>query len=540
MVKSSNLYQKFFLKNLTILKKSNIQLYQAVLKSLSGYGLYKSTGKEIRAIYKRLEAGRKPSFNTDLEVKDDGFLNSGLAIDSKGEMGREVKPDFNYPVIFLGSAQIEKINKIISVNSVDEVKNSEKRGVGREQASESCLEKKRGVLIESSIEAFLEFLQFVHPEVLKSLYIIVSDNSEYVNKALSFMSLEDFDFTRAVVSISGGFRLKNREFCNSVLGYIRKRIDEEVASLITERAFSRLWARNIKKNLNYFSDRIYRTEKLTGMFNGRAILVASGPWLEDGIELLKKLSGSYPIFSLLPSTDFLITNGISPDLVLTTDPGFGNRYRICRTADTILVAALTTDPVLLRNWNGKVLFFSHELDIEKKLSGIYGNLLKVPMEGTSAVVLIRLAEKLGFNELLLFGYDFCFRGLMDHHRGAGFEKYYVSRANRLTPLYSMKLNDISSDLLMKVKLEDGEIVYTTKKLLLYRGWLEENRGKSRLYRMTKGLQIKGIPAINGPGVFTVGNNSQIKKRIKEYVFDLIGSPLRRDDVQRALDKLRQL
>lgn len=504
--------KKFLYENLNILKDSNIQLYLAVLKKLQKTLHKKYSGKKNINIYKH-----PPTCTLEMPP----------------------------PVIFIGSGQIEKINCLESFNfhpQWDKTMNQPDPG---ESKIVDARGKKRGILIETSIDAFSSSLSFIKPDVLKLLYVMISDDPVYINRAISQLRTEDFDFTRAIISVERGFRFRNVRFCVSVLEYIRNRIEIETASAATEMVFKKLWFRNIKKNIRFFHDRIYPTEKLTARFSGTAILVASGPWLEDSIELLKDLSKLYPVFSLLPSVDFLLSNGITPELVLTSDPGFGNRYRISKSANLVLFAALSTDPVLLRNWNGDVLFFSHSTEQDKKLSIVHRSLLKLPMEGTSAIVLIRVAEKLGFGDLLLFGYDFCFKGMMDHHRGAGFENYFITRSSRFSPLYSMKLGYISGDFLLKARLRNNKIVYTTKKLLLYRSWLNENSGKSRMVRFTQGLEIKGIPFICREDSFSrddISHQSVLSssgKNITMYdfrkdMFEVLGSPLNRDVVKRDL------
>jgi hypothetical protein len=181
--------------------------------------------------------------------------------------------------------------------------------------------------------------------------------------------------------------------------------------------------------------------------------------------------------------------------VVTTDAGFWNRYRVCRGCSLPLITTYSADPVLVANWEGARLFFSHGLPIERLLPPIRRSSLVIPMQGTASIVMVLLARAMGFTDLYLAGFDFAFQGMKDHHRGAGFEALLSSSVHRLAPLSTVMTGRIRSEGMRLVEDCRGEKIPTSHKLLLYRNWFEREVDLRGIKRLNNGAVLRGVPTV---------------------------------------------
>jgi hypothetical protein len=227
------------------------------------------------------------------------------------------------------------------------------------------------------------------------------------------------------------------------------------------------------------------------------LLAASGPRLEDAAGTLKELKGIIPIFALLPSYPFLRAEGIEPDLLVTTDAGFWNRLRLVRGANIPMVSTWSAEPVLLRSWAGELALFSHGLPLEEGLRGICGSSLVVPMQGTASIVMIQLARAMGFGEIYLAGFDFAYRGMKDHHAGAGFDGLLLASSNRYRTWHTQAASRFRLEPFIPIPDQSGERTHASHKLLLYRDWVEKRIAGDDLVRVTGGAPIRGVRHLPG-------------------------------------------
>jgi hypothetical protein len=291
-------------------------------------------------------------------------------------------------------------------------------------------------------------------------------------------------------------------FYEEIEEFIRARLKERVASAVTERVMQKLWLKNILRNVSRLHNGYSGTERCAGAFKGAALLVASGPFLEDIAGDLQRLGKKIPLIALLPSLPYLQKLGVVPDAVLTTDAGFGNIYRMVRGVHVPLVAAFSTAPAVLQHWKGPVHLFSHGLPFEKNLTAVHTKSMLLPMQGTSAAVLIGLARIMGFRPLFLGGYDYAYRGIKDHHEGAGFDSQFLSTQTRLANWQTEVVRRWRKDRPVRLVSTGNTPVISTHKLMLYREWIEKEIASSDLYRLNHGLPIRKIPYIQAHEVLS--------------------------------------
>ncbi len=365
-------------------------------------------------------------------------------------------------------------------------------GTGLGYHINSLLEKSRfkAILIEKDPVIFAASLYFIKPEIFKKIEtIFIESPVRVIVDSLWDSGVENYFIIKHPVSYR--FNLDYyREVEDAILNVRRGMI----ASNTTSRVFLNLWQKNVLRNIERINENYLTTHELMHKFKGPVLLVASGPGVERDIDILKELNGKIPVISLLPSVSFLLSHGVTPDAVFTTDAGFWNRERLIRDCRIDMFTTLSVNPEIVKHWKGRIYLFSHGLEIEKRLNLINRLMLTVPMQGTSSVVLILMARMLGFGPIYLTGYDFSFNGLVkDHHRGAGFERYYILKSNRFNTWYSRAFFNLLTQKLIKIRDKTGE--YTTNKLMLYSNWLKDWVSGDDLIRIGEdGIKLQSIVA----------------------------------------------
>jgi hypothetical protein len=350
---------------------------------------------------------------------------------------------------------------------------------------------RRAVLIEKEPLVFRAALHVIAPAVLHSVVPLVDETLHRVQETISLELVKPF----ALIKHSPSIRL-NFEYYHSVEALLGKLLKERIASQETERFMQQLWEKNVLKNLLHGGERYYATKELKNAFSGPALLVASGPFLEEIALQLERLQNTIPVFALLPSLPYLLQHGVRPDLLLSTDAGFGNLYRFFRGVDIPLVSTLSAQPALLRNWHGKVLLFSHELPLEQDLSSVKECCMSIPMQGTSSSVMVQFARSLGFSPLYLAGFDFAYLGIRDHHPGAGFDTVYCAHAGRFRPWQTVVFQNFRKDVPVAGRATSGRKLYSTHKLKLYREWMDREVAGHDLFRINQGMGMEHVKLLS--------------------------------------------
>ena len=338
-----------------------------------------------------------------------------------------------------------------------------------------------GVLIEKDLDVFNAALHVIEPQIFRSVVPLIGIGAEDLIKKISSLPFGKLSIVKHPQSIQ-----VHREYYRLIEESINRKLKEWAASSVTERAMQRLWVRNILKNLGQFKISFYGTHQFEKLFNGPVLLAASGPFIEDITGELKTWSKKLPLFALLPSVPYLLKNGIQPDFIITTDAGFGNRYRFLRDLTVPLISTYSADTSILENWAGNIYLISHGLPLECNLGKVNKLNLCIPMQGTASSVMILLARLMGFTEIYLAGFDFAFRGLKDHHQGAGFDNFYLASSTRLKNWPTAVFSRLKRDRVISTDAQSGRRLKSSHKLLLYKQWLESEIISDDIFRLNDG------------------------------------------------------
>jgi hypothetical protein len=340
-------------------------------------------------------------------------------------------------------------------------------------------------LIEESVDIFKAALHVLDPEFLPKVVLLVGLEPGAVLEISAQLNEDRIEVVRQPRSVTLG-----EKYYLFIERSLHRKLGERLATVVTERYMRRLWLKNILKNVRHAAGRFLGTRSLFRLFNGPVLLIASGPFLEDIVDPLRKLSKKMPLFALLPSVPYLLAHGIRPDCIVTTDAGFGNRFRFLKGIDIPLLSTFSIDACLANNWKGAVYMFSHGLPFENRLESLKRSCLPVPMQGTSAAVMILLARLMGFKALYLGGFDFCYRGMKDHHGGAGFDRYHLASSSRIQTWHTSVAQGIRKDTVVITHSQNGEKIRSSRKLLLYKEWIQNELASKDLFRLNEGARMK--------------------------------------------------
>ena len=368
-----------------------------------------------------------------------------------------------------------------------------------------------GILVEHSIEIFRAALFVLEPAVVGRLLLLIGLPAEEAVGKITYKKLAG----STVVAYPVSERVSPRYY-KAVGNAVRRMLKQKLASETTTAFSQRLWVRNVIRNIGspFKSYRLLR-KGCAGRFSGPVLLVASGPWLEEAMDRIAGPVRGLPVFSLLPSLPYLLSRGVKPDLVLSTDAGFYNRERARGALDAAgmlripLVTTFSADPGVLRCWRGKVVLFSHGLAVETLFGDITGDALSIPMQGTSALVMILIARMLGFDPIILAGYDFAVDGIRDHHRGAGFDTFDLAKSGRFFRWDTAVVSRLVAEGFYRIgdgrKSKDGDDsvisesadsggISTSYKLSLYREWFQDRIVRPDLMILNDAREMNGIRA----------------------------------------------
>ena len=375
----------------------------------------------------------------------------------------------------------------------------------------------KAILIEKELDILTAAFFIIEPYVLEKLIVVSGGNYDETIDKIKNLNFSKIRIIKHPISTK-----LHREYYSYIESYIRGRIREETASSITTENQKKLWERNILRNIIDIKDEKYfNTADMAGRFKGPVILVASGPSVERVKKKLEKLRGSIPIISLLPSLKFLMYNNILPDAAFTTDPGFWNKERFLKAENIPLFTTFSVNPIITKNWAGKVFYFNHNLDLEDEFCEITGNNLRIPMQGTSSIVMLLFARLLGFSPIYLTGFDFCGVGLKDHHSGAGFDSYLLLESERTHGWYSKMVKRLRDE---GIKMVSGTgNIYTTYKLMLYKSWMEKWIVKDDLFNISEIWPITGVKKVD-PETIKIGKetnearfNLKFQSNLREFL-----------------------
>lgn len=231
---------------------------------------------------------------------------------------------------------------------------------------------------------------------------------------------------------------------------------------------------------NIRNDNFYLDALKNKFTDKSSCLVASGPSLNETIEMLRLTKNKFFILCVGSSLKVLIENEIIPDAIIITDPLPNVVRQIDKMGFSGLLFYLSTanhEMSLLHDGIKIILFQEGYKLVTDILANTNGAMLETG--GSVATTGISLIEFLGFKNLYLFGQDLGFRGERTHttHSTSG-------------------INVASNVNFRKVLSNNGGFINTTSNLSTYHRWIEKksNLSNLKIYNTARhGAKIKNVP-----------------------------------------------
>lgn len=141
--------------------------------------------------------------------------------------------------------------------------------------------------------------------------------------------------------------------------------------------------------------------------DGAAILVGSGPSVKSYVEEIRQEQlNNRPLIAVNGAHDFLMENGITPDLFVTADPrGMPQNFK--RLNDTtIYMLASRCAPEDFKTLGGRQVVLWHSDSVGYENAEL-GARMRIGGGTTSGLRAVNLAYLMGFRHLVFYGFDSC-------------------------------------------------------------------------------------------------------------------------------------
>ncbi|TVR90442.1 MAG: DUF115 domain-containing protein [Spirochaetaceae bacterium] len=279
-------------------------------------------------------------------------------------------------------------------------------------------------------------------------------------------------------------------------------VRESNANLTTIAAFGTRWFRNLCTNF-----RDTRAVQGAAFSSKHVVIAAAGPSLEAAIPALQEfyhLQGE--IWAVGTALRPLISAGIRPSLVVTTDAGYYalEHLNAVRTSpDYCIAAPLTAAQGITRRGSGLLLINQGSIIEQELFSNCRLPVTCVPANGTVAGSALELALRVCSGRVVLVGLDLGYRDIQPHARPHSFEHYLERQESRLRPLYGMFA---ARALEHSARISGGR--RTTRQLDTYAQWFQRRLS-----------QLQHRVATLGPSLLEIGaphiSHSELMQLAKE-------------------------
>jgi len=351
--------------------------------------------------------------------------------------------------------------------------------------------------IEKHISQISAASFLISPEVDFVTGCDADDVEEYLDSSI------DFDFIRGikVVEHTQSMRIFG-DYYNSVKNVINRVINKKAGNSATKRAFGSLYLKNILKNLPCIAD-FKPVRGLFGAFSSQdALIITSGPSIENYFDDLKKYSDQLFIIAVDSALPVLSANGVRPDFVISIDPQayILEHFQGEDIKDSVSLFSLSANSLLFnKRGMGQALLSLNSHPVSQIISELYPDSIGSIDSSTGSVAgdAVNFAYKLGFSSIGLIGFDFSFSDYKIYSRGTAYQKRYsLYFQDRLSTVERRNF-----DYIMKSSRgfrHSGK--FSRKSFIQYKESLENfirESGMGNLYSINnRGIAIGGVPNVS--------------------------------------------
>lgn len=224
-------------------------------------------------------------------------------------------------------------------------------------------------------------------------------------------------------------------------------VERMFSDFFTRLNFENTWTRNILINIAKLEG-VDISSFQNALDGFSALIIAAGPSLNKNTDKIKSLMNDFFIIAVDTSYSALVKNGITPDIIVTSDAGIYNAYdfvyetgKYPYLALDICVSKNALDINLDRT--RIISFTSAESEITEYIKNKIGiKITKLNSSNSVATTAVDLANYLGIKNAILIGYDNSYPDYERHAKHAMSYEYSLMRTNKLCTLESAYFNAI--------------------------------------------------------------------------------------------------
>lgn len=279
------------------------------------------------------------------------------------------------------------------------------------------------------------------------------------------------------------------------LGIVKRTLVKMKVDQNTIAFFGNFYAQNVIGNAKQIL-KSHTINQLSGMIpNDRpAIIIAAGPSLKKNINDLKEAKGRALLIAVDTALKPLIAAGIVPDLFVTVD---GNKPVELFDQEEIweipmVLSADVNNEVVRRHTGKKIFYYNGEEFIQNLYLAHNIPCSGLPSGGSVSNSAFTLAEKLGFQTIILVGQDLAYTGNRSHMEGTFSEEDIQRKRINATAM----VEDL-----------DGNMVPTQPNMLMFLQWFED--------QMKEKPDLKVIDATEGGAKKKGAVNMMLKDAVQK-------------------------
>ncbi|MBN1410606.1 MAG: motility associated factor glycosyltransferase family protein [Spirochaetales bacterium] len=349
----------------------------------------------------------------------------------------------------------------------------------------------KAVVIEPDPAFFLKSLESRDMRKILSspnLLFFIDDNHENLLFILEHIPLSNIQ----IVKLRSVYT-KDEDYYEKIDALISSYLSKKEVNVNTIKRFGKLWVRNLVKNISLLIDKP-GISGLTGVFDGfPALVLASGPSLNDISPYLAELRDRFLLISVDTSLRVCLDKGIEPDFLIVVDPQYWNTRHIdwLYPEKALIVSESSTHPRIFRQLGLNGYFASSYFPLGQYFESIIGEKGKIGAGGSVATAAWDLARLLGAKDIYMGGLDLGFPMRQTHYKGAFFENSFLMSSNRLRPAESFAHKYLFNADPFSIESNDGNTTMTDKRMMIYKWWYED-RMKEYPEVITNNLALMGV------------------------------------------------
>jgi hypothetical protein len=221
--------------------------------------------------------------------------------------------------------------------------------------------------------------------------------------------------------------------------------------------FQKIWTHNYLKNHSILSNRKGKTTWLSkvNFYNQTPVFVGASPSLENEIDVLRETRKKIVLLASDTAIQYLLFNKITPDAILSFDPGRGTLYHFLpEIPKSIPILTWLGAASYIFSLENPVYLLNTHFPMDQLLDFHFHN--KWPSFNNPSLNLSgmgkALAEMAGSDKFLLSGVSFKGSFGKAHCKGTGYESYRLPQIKRKSPWENINFSKMYSKLDGKNKI----------------------------------------------------------------------------------------